>query len=345
MPGRTATQIKSLWYGKLRVKREQCLGLVGRYLRHLSAFPKGVGDPRARAEAYALTLKQLSGGASTATADGTAAAQFTRSCKGEGGGEDLRGAAEGGAGVGGCGEASLGYYVGSQDPAGAAVDWARRGSTSARAALMSGAGSPGPATAAASAMAAGGNGLGGAVAAFTPPPPPQTRPAGNAEQGYAAAAAAVAVAAHAAWHAAGPAAAAQLAHAADDFRRSAFQAPAFGLAGGGWHPHGWSQPGPQQPISHPPAMAPRHDESHAPGAAPGGHQGYPGLELEGVAFVPGACERLQLEEGRSEGVAGWDDCVLQHMVGKHVPPPPGGRLPMGLRTLNGKAASLAGQRA
>ncbi|KAG2500497.1 hypothetical protein HYH03_001275 [Edaphochlamys debaryana] len=138
MPGRTATQIKSLWYGKLRVKREQCLGLVGRYLRHLSAFPKGVGDPRARAEAYALTLKQLSGGASTATADGTAAAQFTRSCKGEGGGEDLRGAAEGGAGVGGCGEASLGYYVGSQDPAGAAVDWARRGSTSARAALMSG---------------------------------------------------------------------------------------------------------------------------------------------------------------------------------------------------------------
>ncbi|KAG2495612.1 hypothetical protein HYH03_006212 [Edaphochlamys debaryana] len=59
LSGRTAIQVKSLWYGKLRAKSFRRRSLLGLYVRNLAALKEGAADSAAaRNEAYELALKQ-----------------------------------------------------------------------------------------------------------------------------------------------------------------------------------------------------------------------------------------------------------------------------------------------
>ncbi|KAG2500665.1 hypothetical protein HYH03_001431 [Edaphochlamys debaryana] len=58
LPGRTAKQVKSLWYGKLRTKSDRCASLLGRFVRNLAAHPSGRNDAQACEDAYALAVAQ-----------------------------------------------------------------------------------------------------------------------------------------------------------------------------------------------------------------------------------------------------------------------------------------------
>ncbi|KAG2482793.1 hypothetical protein HYH03_018283 [Edaphochlamys debaryana] len=60
LPGRTATQVKNLWHGKLRRKKSRTPSLLGDFARQYAAINQTMGHAQACAEAYAFAQQRMS---------------------------------------------------------------------------------------------------------------------------------------------------------------------------------------------------------------------------------------------------------------------------------------------